>query len=55
MIVICFNQNNIVPDGQNNNLVYTFPNSVQFKYNSLSTERRSLSKQPKKYICSNPN
>ena len=39
MFVIVLNQNNIVPDGQNNKLVYRFPNSVQLKvhigFNSL--------------------
>ena len=31
MKILVLNQKNIVPDGQNNKLVYNFPNSVQFK------------------------
>ncbi len=31
MFVIVMNQNNLVQDGQNNKLVYKFPNSIQFK------------------------
>ena len=38
MFVIVFNENNIVPDGQNNKLVYKFPNSTMLtdKYISIS-------------------
>ena len=31
MFVLVFNQSNIVNDGQNNKLVYKFPNSVVLK------------------------
>jgi hypothetical protein len=31
MKILVLNQKNLVPDGQNNKLVYSFPNSVQFK------------------------
>ena len=31
MFVIVLNQNNLVPDGQNNKLLYKFPNSILFK------------------------
>jgi len=39
MFVIVMNQNNIVPDGQNNKLVYRFPNSVNLtdKYIAVSS------------------
>ena len=39
MFVIVMNQNNIVPDGQNNKLVYRFPNSINLtnKYIAVSS------------------
>ena len=42
MIVIVLNQNNLVPDGQNNKLVYKFPNSVLFKNNSIAVSSVSM-------------
>jgi hypothetical protein len=36
MRTLVFTQSNIVPDGQNNKLRYDFPNSVQFKKNSIA-------------------
>lgn len=42
MRVIVLNQNNLVNDGQNNKLVYKFPNSVQFKGNSIAVSSVSL-------------
>ena len=42
MRVIVLNQNNLVADGQNNKLVYKFPNSVQFKGNSIAVSSVSM-------------
>jgi hypothetical protein len=42
MRVIVLNQNNLVPDGQNNKLVYKFPNSVLFKNNSIAVSSVSM-------------
>jgi hypothetical protein len=42
MRVIVLNQSNIVPDGQNNKLVYKFPNSVLFKNNSIAVSSVSM-------------
>ena len=42
MRTIVMNTNNIVPDGQNNKLVYKFPNSVQFKGNSIAVSSVSM-------------
>jgi len=36
MRTIVLNQTNLVPDGQNNKLVYKFPNSVLFQNNSIA-------------------
>ena len=42
MFVIVFNQNNIVQDGQNNKLVYKFPNSVVFKDKYIAVSSISM-------------
>jgi hypothetical protein len=42
MRVIVLNQNNLVPDGQNNKLVYKFPNSVLFKDNHIAVSSVSM-------------
>ena len=42
MFVIVFNQNNIVQDGQNNKLVYRFPNSVVFKDKYIAVSSISM-------------
>ena len=42
MRIIVLNQNNLVPDGQNNKLVYKFPNSVNFKDNYIAVSSVSL-------------
>lgn len=42
MFVIVLNQNNIVPDGQNNKLVYRFPNSVQLKDKFIAVSNVSM-------------
>jgi hypothetical protein len=42
MRVIVLNQDNLVPDGQNNKLVYKFPNSVLFKNNSIAVSSVSM-------------
>ena len=42
MRVIVLNSNNIVPDGQNNKLIYTFPNSILFKNNSIAVSSISM-------------
>lgn len=42
MFVIVLNQNNIVPDGQNNKLVYRFPNSVQLKDKFIAVSNISM-------------
>ena len=36
MRVIVMNSSNLVQDGQNNKLIYKFPNSVVFKNNSIA-------------------
>ena len=38
MRVIVLNINNIVQDGQNNKLVYNFPNSIDFKNKYISVQ-----------------
>ena len=38
MRTIVLNETNITPDGQNNKLVYRFPNSVQFKNNYVAVQ-----------------
>jgi hypothetical protein len=42
MKIIVLNQKNIVPDGQNNKLIYKFPNSVQFKDNFIAVSSVSM-------------
>jgi len=42
MFVIVLNQNNIVQDGQNNKLVYKFPNSVVFKDKYIAVSSISM-------------
>lgn len=42
MFVIVLNQNNIVPDGQNNKLVYRFPNSVLLKDKFIAVSNISM-------------
>ena len=42
MFVIVFNQNNIIPDGQNNKLIYRFPNSVVFKDKYIAVSSISM-------------
>jgi hypothetical protein len=42
MRVIVLNQNNLVQDGQNNKLIYKFPNSVQFKNNHIAVSSVSM-------------
>jgi len=42
MRTIVLNTNNIVPDGKNNKLIYKFPNSVQFKNNSIAVSSVSM-------------
>ena len=42
MRVIILNTANIVPDGQNNKLVYKFPNSILFKDNSIAVSQVSM-------------
>lgn len=42
MFVIVLNGNNIVPDGQNNKLVYKFPNSMELKNKYLAVSSISM-------------
>jgi hypothetical protein len=42
MRTIVLNTTNIVPDGQNNKLVYKFPNSVQFKDNFIAFAQATM-------------
>lgn len=42
MRTLIINSTNIVPDGQNNKLIYKFPNSVQFKDNYISLSQAQL-------------
>lgn len=42
MRVIILNSSNIIPDGQNNKLLYKFPNSVLFKNNSIAVSSVSM-------------
>lgn len=42
MFVIVFNQTNIVPDGQNNKLVFKFPNSVKFDNHYIAVSSVSM-------------
>ena len=42
MFVLVFNQNNIVDDGQNNKLVYKFPNSVVLKDKYIAVSNISM-------------
>ena len=42
MRVIVLNSSNLVPDGQNNKLIYKFPNSVVFKNNSIAVSSVSM-------------
>lgn len=42
MRVIILNTSNIVPDGDNNKLVYKFPNSILFKNNSIAVSQVSM-------------
>lgn len=42
MFIIVLNQNNIVADGQNNKLVYKFPNSVVFKDKYIAVSSISM-------------
>lgn len=42
MRVLVLNQNNLQPNGQNNTLIYKFPNSVQFKNNSIAVSSVSM-------------
>ena len=45
MRVIVLNINNIVQDGQNNKLVYNFPNSIDFKNKYISVQSVNMSPQ----------
>lgn len=42
MRTLIFNSNNIIQDGQNNKLVYRFPNSVQFPNNYISLSQAQI-------------
>jgi len=42
MRIIVLNSSNLVPDGQNNKLVYKFPNSVLFKDNHIAVSSVSM-------------
>lgn len=42
MKIIVLNQKNLIPDGQNNKLIYKFPNSVQFKDNFIAISSVSM-------------
>ena len=42
MKIIVLNQKNLIPDGQNNKLIYKFPNSVQFKDNFIAVSSVSM-------------
>jgi hypothetical protein len=42
MRILVLNQNNLVPDGQNNRLIYKFPNSTYFKGNSIAVSSVSM-------------
>ena len=42
MFIIVFNQSNIVNDGQNNKLVYKFPNSVNLKDKYIAVSEISI-------------
>ena len=42
MRTIVFNRGNIVPDGQNNQLVYRFPNSVKFKDSYIAVSQVNM-------------
>jgi hypothetical protein len=42
MRTIVFNRGNIVPDGQNNQLVYSFPNSVRFKDSYIAVSQVNM-------------
>lgn len=42
MRIIVLNQNNLVADGQNNRLLYKFPNSTLFKGNSIAVSSVSM-------------
>jgi hypothetical protein len=42
MRTLCLTSQNIIADGQNNKLVYSFPNSVQFKDNYISVSSVSI-------------
>jgi hypothetical protein len=42
MRIIVLNSSNLVPDGQNNKLIYKFPNSVVFKNNSIAVSSVSM-------------
>lgn len=42
MFVIVFNQTNIVPDGENNKLVFKFPNSVKFDNHYIAVSSVSM-------------
>jgi len=39
---IVLNQSNIVPDGNNNNLVYKFPNSVNFSHHEIAVQNVTM-------------
>ena len=42
MKILVLNQSNIVPDGQNNKLIYKFPNSVKFQDNFVAVASVSM-------------
>lgn len=42
MRTLILNTTNIIPDGQNNKFVYRFPNSVQFKDNSIAFAQATM-------------
>jgi hypothetical protein len=42
MRIIVLNQNNLVADGENNKLVYNFPNSITFKNNFIAVSSVSM-------------
>jgi hypothetical protein len=42
MRIVVLNSSNLVPNGQNNSLVYKFPNSVLFKGNSIAVSSVSM-------------
>jgi hypothetical protein len=42
MKIIVLNQSNLIPDGQNNKMIYKFPNSITFKDNYIAVSSVSM-------------